>query len=367
MNIQLYGQPNWNYEFLKMNLLDLSKKSGVPLNIEEINNWSSILKECVETVPTVKVGAEEYLSKGNNESMNKYIKKVFSSILKKENYGEMPVLIVPVDFSDYSKNAFLYAIKLAEQINAIVKVVHVYYPEEKADILSLNGSSTILEREKQLQDFMAHNTSYWINESIESPLIEDQFIVGLPIRTIVELSNKYKNSMIIMSTTGAGSSMKKRFGSISTEVVLKASCPVLLIPPESKEFKFDHICYSLDDIKTDALATGFLAPFAKKIGSLISLAHISKEKNTYQWYDLMEYWKLAYPKNKIAFYQYNQENITEGLQKFCQNNNVDLLVMSVRKRRFLESIFHKSLTQESAIFTKIPLLILHPEKSLNNQ
>lgn len=358
MKIQIYGQPNWNYEFLKMNLMNLADKSGVALNIEEINSWSAILKECVESTPTVKLGSQEYLSKGDSESINKYIKKVFSSILKKENYGEMPVLIVPVDFSEQSKNAFLYAVKLAEQINAVVKVINVYCREHEK---CMPGTSNILERERQLKDFMEHNTSYWINESIESPLIEEHFVVGLPIRTIVELSNQYKNSMIIMSTTGAGSNMKKRFGSVSTEVASKASCPVLLIPPETTEFDFNHICYALDDIKTDALATGFLAPFAKKTSSMISLAHITKEKNKYQWYDLMQFWKLSYPKHKLALFEYDETNVTEGLQTFCKNNAVDLLVMSVRKRRFLESIFHKSYTQESAIYTQIPLLILHPE------
>lgn len=358
MKIQIYGQPNWNHEFLKMNLMNLANKSGIALNIEEISNWSAILKECVESTPSVKLDSQEYLSKENNESINKYIKKVFSSILKKENYGEMPVLIVPVDFSDQSKNAFLYAIKLAEQINAVVKVVNVYCPEQQNCLL---GTSKVLEQENQLREFMEHNTSYWINESIDSPLIEDQFVIGLPIRTIVELSNQYKNAMIIMSTTGAGSNMKKRFGSISTEVVSKASCPVLLIPPETTEFNFNHLCYALDDIKTDALATGFLASFAKKTSSIISLAHITKEKNKYQWYDLMQFWKLSYPKHKIALFEYDESNVTEGLQTFCKNNAVDLLVMSVRKRRFLDSIFHKSHTQESAIYTQIPLLILHPE------
>jgi len=367
MKIQLYGQPNWNYEYLKMSLKEMADKSGVNLNIEEVTNWSIIIKECIETIPTVKVGTEEYLSKGNDESINKYIKKVFSSILEKGNYGDLPVLIVPVDFSDHSKNAFLYAVQLAEQINAIIKVVHIHYPEEcTKNKFSLPGSSHVLERKKQLEEFMAHNTSYWINESISSPLIEDEFIIGLPIRTIVELSNMYKNAMVIMSTTGAGSNMKKRFGSVSTEVAQKASCPVLLVPPGVNEFKFNHICYALDDVETDALATGFLAPFAKKTEAVISLAHISKEENDYQWYDLMNYWKLSFPKNKIALYRYSEKDVVEGLQNFCQNNKVDLLVMSARKRGFPKSIIHKSFTQASAIHTTVPLLILHPEKALGN-
>jgi len=363
MNIQLFGQPNWNYEYLKMSLLDLAEKFGVTLSIEEVNGWSSILKECVESIPAVKLGNEEYLSKSSNESINKYIRKVFSSILEKENYGDARVLIVPVDFSEYSKNAFLYALKLAEEINAVVKVLHVYYPEEnKRNIIKLNGNSQEFERKKQLEEFMAHNTSYWINESVDSPLIEDEFVIGLPIRTIVEISNQYKNSMIVMSTIGEGGSKKKRYGSVSTEVARKASCPVLLVPPDTNEIKFDHICYALDDMKTDALATGYLADFAKKTGSIVSLTHVSTEENDYQWYDLMQLWKLSYPKHKIALYRRDGRDVTDGLQKFCSENRVDMLVLSAQKRQFCESLFHKSVVNENSIHTKVPLLILHPEK-----
>ena len=359
MKIQLYGQPTWNYEFLKMHLLNLTNKSGVNLDIEEVNHWSKILEECVETIPAVKINDEEYLAKEKNESLNQYVKKVFSSILQKENYGNMPVLIVPVDFSETSKNAMLYAIQLAEKINGVVKVVHVYHPNSECE--NIRGTSKTWEKRNELKVFIEHDTSHWLNENIESPIIEDHFYIGLPIRTIVEISNQFNNSMIIMGTKGEGDSMKKRFGSVSTEVAAKAACPVLLVPPGTTEFSFDHICYALDDLKTDGLAKGFLAAFARKTKSIISLAHISEENNAYNWSDLMQYWKLSYPKNKLGLYQYERKNITGGLQEFCKSNVVDLLVMSVRKRSFFNSIFHHSNTQESAIYTKLPLLILHAE------
>jgi len=360
MKIQLYGQPNWNNEFIKMNLLEKAKNSGVELQIEEISNWSAILKECVEAIPTVKIDKEEFLSKSSSESINQYTKKVFGAILDKENYGDVPVIIVPVDFSKASEDAFIYAVLLAEKINAVVKIMHVYYPKVGTGNGCLtNGKPLESERREELTQFLKRNTGYWLKESINAPLIDDEFFVGLPVRSIIEYSTRFENSIIVMGTTGEGNAFKKRFGSISTEVAAKAKCPVLLVPPGVNNYTLSHICYALDDVKTDVDAAKVLAPIAKKFNSVISLTHVSKEENDYKWYDLVQYWKLIYSKTKLAVYRYNETDINKGLQEFCTKNNVDLLVMTARNHGFFHSLFNKSSTQESALYTKIPLLILH--------
>ncbi len=362
MKIQLYGQPTWNYEYLRINLLNKAKKSGVSLKIEEINKWSTILEDAVETIPTVKIDDNNFVSKSSGESINHFAKKVFTAILEKENYGEMPVLVVPVDFSEASKNAFIYAVQLAEKINASIKVVHVYHPKARdQDEMILNGKSVEMEKRKRLQEFLEHNSSHWLNESIDSPLIMNEFLYGMPTKSILDFSKKFQNSIIVMGTTGQGNKMKKRYGSISTDVAQLAECPVLLIPPSTKGFKVDHICYALDKVTVDTKAAVYLAPLAKQFDAFVSLTHVSDQKND-KWHDLVQYWKLIYPKHKIALHRYSDVDISLGLQDFCASNEVDLLVMSARNHSFFDSFFHKSNTQTSAVYTQLPLLILHEKK-----
>ena len=41
-------------------------------------------------------------------------------------------ILVPTDFSDSAKNAYEFALKLAERCNGAIKVSHVHYPDASA-------------------------------------------------------------------------------------------------------------------------------------------------------------------------------------------------------------------------------------------
>ncbi len=46
---------------------------------------------------------------------------------EKKKTRELRRILVPVDFSEYSKNACFYALNLARKLRADIKILHVYY------------------------------------------------------------------------------------------------------------------------------------------------------------------------------------------------------------------------------------------------
>jgi nucleotide-binding universal stress UspA family protein len=52
-------------------------------------------------------------------------------------------------------------------------------------------------------------------------------------------------------------------------------------------------------------------------------------------------------------------DVKEGVDHYLKEHPIDLVVMSTRKRTFLERIFSKSDTHEMALYTKVPLLVYH--------
>ncbi|MEL7120487.1 MAG: universal stress protein, partial [Bacteroidota bacterium] len=53
------------------------------------------------------------------------------------------------------------------------------------------------------------------------------------------------------------------------------------------------------------------------------------------------------------------ENVLKGLNRYAEDQQADLMIMSTGQRAFFDQLFHRSLTQQMAFHTRIPLLIFH--------
>jgi len=149
----------------------------------------------------------------------------------------MKKILVPTDFSERAKDAYMYARELAEKYNASIKVVHVYHPT--GDLVNPHGFSQIPELEdikkESMIQFVSHGFSNTIVDVITAEQIEHEIIIGFPIEKIIDLS-KEDYDLIVMGTTGKGGHvLEKLMGSISSKVSQYAHCPVLLVP-EGKKF-----------------------------------------------------------------------------------------------------------------------------------
>jgi nucleotide-binding universal stress UspA family protein len=66
-----------------------------------------------------------------------------------------------------------------------------------------------------------------------------------------------------------------------------------------------------------------------------------------------------YP-GKIEYIVHRQaEDVAEGLEKYSNEANADLIVLFTTKRNIIEKLFHKSVTKDLVLHSKKPLLIYH--------
>lgn len=142
-------------------------------------------------------------------------------------------ILVPVDFSELSKDTFFAAAELAKKINAQMIVMHVidYIP----------GSPFFLEGS------LPENREYLVDVRISKEreldkLTEDEkvrgvpmhsiFVVGVAEKEIVEKAKRYRADLIVMSTHGRTGVSHFLLGSVAEQVVRKAPCPVLTLNPQ---------------------------------------------------------------------------------------------------------------------------------------
>ena len=147
-------------------------------------------------------------------------------------------ILVPIDFSDYSKNSLKYAASFANKFSAEITLIYVVepviYPPDfsmgQIAIPSVNAEWD-LKANEQLEKLGKQE----IPESIKVSII---IKTGKPFLEIIDTAAEENIDLIIISTHGHSGVEHILFGSTAEKVVRKAPCPVLTLREPVKGFMF---------------------------------------------------------------------------------------------------------------------------------
>lgn len=139
-------------------------------------------------------------------------------------------ILVPVDFSEYSRQALTHAIALAKQFGSKVTLLHSVYPHYYAT----NPGYTVYDlpvlmeslregAEKQMQDLVRQT-------AFSGVPFESKITVGFPSETILQFAADAGADLIVSSTHGRTGLKRALIGSTAEQMVRFAKCPVLVIP-----------------------------------------------------------------------------------------------------------------------------------------
>ena len=147
-------------------------------------------------------------------------------------------ILVPIDFSDYSKKALKYTIDFAKQFNAKIILVYVIEPLMYPADLSM-GQMVIPQSTVDLGEKSKAELEVLAKNEIGDQLNFDTIVkTGKPFIEIIETAAETDSDLIIISTHGHTGVEHLLFGSTSEKVVRKAPCPVLTLREPIKGFRF---------------------------------------------------------------------------------------------------------------------------------
>ncbi len=146
-------------------------------------------------------------------------------------------ILVPVDFTENSRNALRYASELARRFEASVSALHVIPDEEVAGVYIQKRSP---ERIEELQAGVKEEFDKFIPEDVAKDVRVQKLIrVGEPYVEVIRQAKEGKADLIVMATHGRGGISHTLLGSVAEKVVRKASCPVLTV--KHSDFQFEMI------------------------------------------------------------------------------------------------------------------------------
>ncbi|OGU28585.1 MAG: stress protein UspA [Ignavibacteria bacterium GWA2_35_9] len=151
---------------------------------------------------------------------------------------EIKKILVPIDFSDYSKSSLKYAVNFARNFNASLILVYVIEPVIYPPDFSM-GQIAIptagLEMDKRAKEELDKLAQKEISSDVN---VRKIIKTGKPFVEIIETASEENVDLIIIATHGHTGVEQILFGSTAEKVVRKAPCPVLTLREPAKGFRF---------------------------------------------------------------------------------------------------------------------------------
>ncbi len=147
-------------------------------------------------------------------------------------------ILVPIDFSDYSKSALKYAVNFAKLFEAELLLIYVvepviYPPDFSMGQIAIPTVTT--EFDERAKEELNKLSRTEIPQEIKvSTIIK----TGKPFVEIIDTAVESDVDLIIIATHGHSGVEHILFGSTAEKVVRKAPCPVLTLREPVKGFLF---------------------------------------------------------------------------------------------------------------------------------
>ena len=139
-------------------------------------------------------------------------------------------ILVPIDFSEHAREALLYAMRLADPLEADVDVLHVF---EKPFYVGTEHVAVPGQPGHTIAEFVEGNCAVELAEfvaTVPTPpgvRLQPRCVAGDPALVIIDESARY--DLVVMGRHGRTGLLHLLMGSVSEKVLHDAHCPVLTV------------------------------------------------------------------------------------------------------------------------------------------
>ncbi|MCM4158095.1 universal stress protein [Gramella sp. AN32] len=274
-------------------------------------------------------------------------------------------IIIPIDFTEVSRNTVKYVLALAKKLRTKIVFVHAYtvaYPSSTpigmgtmAVPISENQESQEKLNESKLQEF--------IDSFPELTSIDYKSYVGFgtTVDVICQTAKDENANLIVMGTKGADSSIEEFFvGTVSEKVTRNAPCSVLVVPESIKFTTISHLGLALDeDSLENDVDLDLLDKLLETFNANLHLVQITNENDAaLNENEVRTNYKNFLGQKEFTFNIFQNEDPEKGINKFLSEKPIDVLALFYREHKFFERLFEKGLRKKLVFGSNIPLLVL---------
>ncbi len=292
---------------------------------------------------------------------------------------EKPVILVPIDFSDYSTRACEIAFRLAALHRTTITLLHSYNDPFFTNRIQLNDdltyetpsdtAETRIEAERAAHRLMENFSTRLISKikSGELPAVKFDTIVteGLPEECINNFAKDHSPMLIVMGTRGADTKERELVGSVTAEVLDTCRVPVFTVPDSVNIRDFSdltNVVFFSNFDQEDILALDALFRLLPVQSLNVTLVKIPYKKRSQVDNEslaaLGSYCTTHYPGHKFAIDTLSMASADEDFTRLTAERNVSLIAVPNKKKNIFARLFNPGIAHRLLFHSDIPMMVI---------
>ncbi|MCM1138536.1 MAG: universal stress protein [Muribaculum sp.] len=353
-------------------------------NILECEGVKVVLQNVNLSSPVVSSGVRVRIQESDLPLALRVIEniEIFAPSALKECPDEGPVILVPVDFSDYSLKACKIAFQIAELHHATIELIHTYIDPAMTQgaALQLSDSLTFDEgfeaviyekeektiqkiSEKRMQSFIA-SLKDKIKDGVIPPVkFTTKVTEGLPEEVIDDYALRFHPILIIMGTRGADVKNRELVGSVTAEVLDSCRTPVFTVPESTKFRRLEDlhkVVFFASNQQEDILALDALYRIFPSQSLDLTLVSLPGKKLIVKYdpslIQLITYCKKNYPAYTFRTASITLSNPIEDFKNIEDKTSIDMIVVPNKKKNLFARLFNPTFAHKLLFHSDIPMM-----------
>jgi nucleotide-binding universal stress UspA family protein len=274
----------------------------------------------------------------------------------------MKKLLIPTDFSDGAFKAIVYGIELAKEFNSEIIICHAFE-------LPAQGINVLIDISAELQKNAQQDLNSLEKKIVKSGLANDVNIEYLAmlgeINDVIETIGSEKDiDLVLMGTKGESDLASKLFGTNTVSAIKNCSLPLLVIPSGAYYKPLKNVAFAIDYLKpSNDNVLNLLRDLSLHYNSKVTMLNVHTDGEIGEFIvsvkDMQNWYGDHLGDVNLDYVFVENYLIESGVFEFIKHNSIDMLTMITKKHSFFDKIFRKSISEELALHTDIPLLTLH--------
>lgn len=281
-----------------------------------------------------------------------------------ELYGVKRMLVL-TDFSVPALNAVLYAAALTRQLKTTDFVL--YHSDEwilmppTAFAPAGRGFTESPKQSLEKISELKNELEKYIDPETRVEVRTDERTLVTAVNMLVEQQHI---GLVVAGVTGKSKLERVLIGSNALDLARNCLASLLIVPPVAVFKSIKKVVFACD-LKQVSQTTPFYAikAFVKALDAILVILNVDRSGAHFdpdtinEMTDLHQLWDDQRPE-----YHYTDHKDTAiGIMEFAEKNEADLVITVPRIYGFFESLFHRSVTEQLAFHTYLPLLLFREE------
>ncbi|WGK64001.1 universal stress protein [Croceiramulus getboli] len=273
----------------------------------------------------------------------------------------MKKILVPVDFSEHSKNALQVAAAFAKAHQAEILVVHM---------MGLSDAVLTRDEDQEIAEAVFHMK---LAKKQFRQFLDEDFLKGIRVSEMVqnytvfeelnEIAKEQDADFIVMGSHGTTNLREEFVGSNTERVVRTAEVPVLVVKNSLGDFAIKQVLFACDFKTENVKPYREAMAFFEELGVQVHLVYVNLPADRFRsskeieermddFLKLAEFSKPTFRKELVIINGYTMES---ALYDYAVKVGADALAISTHGRKGLAHFFKGSIAEHLVNHTQLPV------------